>query len=244
MAKYDGYKLSEDHLLQVAGTCSTAAAKAPTLTGKLGLKLAVITGEDLMPAIEFMEGVARTAVFLAADALGYRKMLEQNPNAPVLLLGADMTKPIGWNCGGCGFTTCAEFSKYIRKNKDVLFGGPSCLWKMIDLGIAADYACAAAARQRVEARIQVSFGMMWRAIGSPGLEGSSMILSLPLGQVGSSIWFDRKYSEQILEPDRVASMMKLGSPSLWLGFSGTGQSLLKTKQRWWEDPDFLTTKKE
>ncbi|MCL5125919.1 MAG: hypothetical protein M1511_15750, partial [Deltaproteobacteria bacterium] len=80
MAKYDGYKLSEDHLLQVAGACSTAAAKAPTLTGKLGLKLAVITGEDLMPAIEFMEGVARTAVFLAADAIGYRKMIEQNPN--------------------------------------------------------------------------------------------------------------------------------------------------------------------
>jgi len=76
------------------------------------------------------------------------------------------------------------------------------------------------------------------------MEGCSTILALPLGHVGTNMWFDREYAHQVVEPDRTRTMMQMGSPSLWLGFAGTGASLLKTKQRWWEDPDFLTTKKE
>ena len=239
MAIYDGQKAAEEHLLEVAKACVIAAVKTPTLTGKLDLKTEIITGDDLVPLIELMETLAKGSQVLEADGMAYRKMIDEGQLPPVLMLGADLTKPIGWDCGGCGFSTCGDFAKYLSKNKG--FGsvalGPCCLWKVLDFGIACDHACACAYMHRVEARIQFSMGSMATVMGR--LEGCSCILGLPLGPAGADIWFDRLCMIGAFDYEELNRRINSVSPNLRMAFTGGGNPLIKTKDRWWEDPVFL-----
>jgi len=241
MAIYDGQKAAQEHLLEVAKACVIAAVKAPTLTGNLDLKTEIVTGDDLVPLIEVMETLGKGSQVLETDAITYRKMLDAGQLPPLLLLGADMTKPIGWDCGGCGFPTCAEFAKYLSKNKGfgIVAFGPSCLWKVMDFGIACDHACACAYMHRVEARIQFTMGSMATVMGR--LEGCSCILGLPLGPVGADIWFDRQSMVGAFDYEELTKRINAVSPNLRMAFTGGGNPLLKTKDRWWEDPVFLKT---
>jgi len=239
MAVYDGYEAANEHLLEVAKACAAAAAKAPLLTGKLGLRMEIITGEDLEPLIQVLETLGKTSAFQLHDATAFRTYQEEGILPPVLLLGADLTQPPNWNCGGCGFPTCGEYLKYVSRNKGVGIGayGPSCLWKIIEFGIACDYACACAAQHKAEARIMFSVGAVSLFLNH--LEGCSFILGLPIGPVGQHRWFDRLPWAKVLSYEQRMMTQLAGAPNLFMAFSGGGNPILKTKPRWWEDPTFM-----
>jgi uncharacterized ferredoxin-like protein len=239
MAVYEGYEAANEHMLEVAKACAAAAAKAPTLTGRLNLRMEILTGEDLEPMIQVLETLGKTSAFQLHDATAFRAYKNEGLLPPVLLLGADLTQPPLWNCGGCGFPTCGEYLKYVSKNKGVGVGayGPTCLWKVIDLGIAADHACACAAQHRAEARIMFSMGAVSMFLGR--LEGCSFVLGLPIGPVGQNRWFDRMPWTKVLNYEQRMMTQVAGAPNLFFAFSGGGRPILKTKPRWWEDPTFM-----
>ena len=244
MAIHDGNEAAYDHLLEVAKACAVAAARAPTVTGKLGIKMEIVTDEDQKPMIEVLEALGKASLFQRVDANSYRKLIDAGTSPPVLLLGADLTEAIGWDCGGCGFSTCGEFMKYLRKNKGVGAGayGPTCMWKALDFGIAADHACACAAMHRVEARIQFSMGAVSMLLGR--LDGCSFVLGLPMGPLGSDIWFDRKHWQGELDYEALRQTVLAGAPNLAMAFAGGGNPIMKTKQRWWEAPDFMKVEQD
>jgi len=244
MAVYDGLQAANDHLLEVAKACALAVAKAPTLTGRLDMKMEILTGEDLEPMIQVLETLGKTSAFQLHDATAFRTYKNDGVLPPVLLLGADLCKPPLWNCGGCGFPTCGEYLKYVSKNKGVGVGayGPSCLWKVIDFGIAADQACACAAQNRAEARILFSLGAVSMFLGR--LEGSSFVLGLPIGPVGQHRWFDRlPWTKVMSYEQRILSQMA-GAPNVFMAFSGGGRPIIKTKPKWWDDPTFMKIEKD
>ncbi|MFZ0930468.1 MAG: DUF2148 domain-containing protein [Syntrophobacteraceae bacterium] len=239
MAVYEGFAAANEYMVDVAKACAAAAAKAPTLTGQFDLRMEILTGEDLEPMIQVLETLGKGSAFQAHDATAFRAYKDEGILPPVLLLGADLTLPPMWNCGGCGFTSCGEYIEYVRRNKGVGIGayGPSCLWKVIELGIAADHACACAAMHRAEARILLSMGAVSLFLGR--LEGVSIILALPIGPVGQHRWFDRKtWTKHISYEQRTMTQMA-GAPNLFFAFSGGGNPILKSKPRWWEDPTFM-----
>lgn len=240
MAIYNGQQAAQDHLLEVAKACAVAAAKAPQLTGQLDLKMEILTNEDLEPMIDVLETLGKTSAFQLHDALAFRAYAKAGILPPVLLVGADLIEPVLWNCGGCGFPTCGKFLKYARKNKGVGIGayGPSCLWKVIDFGVAADYACACAAMHRVEARHLFSMGAVSNFLNR--LEGCSFILGLPIGPIGMHRWFDRQPWAKALNYEQRKMVQLGGAPNLGMAFSGGGKAILKTKTRWWEEPIFLS----
>jgi uncharacterized ferredoxin-like protein len=244
MAVYEGYEAANEHLLEVAKACAAAAAKAPTLTGRLNLRMEILTGEDLEPMIQVLETLGKTSAFQLHDATAFRSYKNEGLLPPVLLLGADLTQPPLWNCGGCGFPTCGEYLKYVSKNKGVGVGayGPTCLWKVIDLGIAADHACACAAQHRAEARIMFSVGAVSMFLGR--LEGCSFVLGLPIGPVGQNRWFDRMPWTKVLSYEQRMMTQVAGAPNLFFAFSGGGRPILKTKPRWWEDPTFMKVEQD
>lgn len=239
MAVYDGYVAANEFMVDVAKACAAAAARAPTLTGELDLKMEILTGEDLEPMIQVLETLGKGSAFQAHDATAFRAYKDDGILPPVLLLGADLTTPPMWNCGGCGFATCGEYLQHVKRNKGVGIGayGPSCLWKVIEFGIAADYACACAAMHQAEARILFSMGAVSLFLNR--LEGCSFILGLPIGPVGQHRWFDRKtWTKHLTYEQRTATQMA-GAPNLFFAFSGGGNPILKSKPRWWEDPTFM-----
>ena len=244
MAVYEGQEVTSDYLLEVARACAVAAARVPGLTGNLALKMKIITGEDLKPMINVLDTLGKSSRFQEADAVTYSKLKDSGDIPPVLLLGADLTKPIGWNCGACGFSTCAEFLKYLQAHMGVGAGAycPSCLWKVIDLGMAGDQACACAAGYRVDARIQMSMGAIAMLMGH--LEDCSCVLALPLGPAGSNIWFDRQALAGLNNYETIRQTLASGGPGLRLAFTGGGTPILKTKQAWWEEPTYLKVEQD
>jgi uncharacterized ferredoxin-like protein len=204
----------------------------------------ILTEEDLEPMIQVLETLGKTSAFQLHDATAFRAYKNEGVLPPVLLLGADLTQPPLWNCGGCGFPTCGEYLKYVSKNKGVGVGayGPSCLWKVIDFGIAADHACACAAQHRAEARIMFSMGAVSMFLGR--LEGCSFVLGLPIGPVGQNRWFDRMPWTKVLNYEQRMMTQLAGAPNLFFAFSGGGRPILKTKPRWWEDPTFMKVEQD
>jgi len=239
MSVYDGLNAANEHMLEVAKACAAAAAKAPTLTGQLDLRMEILTDDDLEPIIQVLETLGKTSAFQLHDASAFRTYKNKGILPPILLMGADLTKPPMWHCGGCGFSDCGEYLKYVSKNKGVGIGayGPSCLWKVIDFGIACDHACACAAQHRAEARILFSVGAVSLFLNH--LEGCSFILGLPIGPVGQFRWFDRMPWTKVLSYDQRMMVQMAGAPNLFMAFSGGGKPIIKTKPRWWEEPTFM-----
>jgi hypothetical protein len=84
--------------------------------------------------------------FLYGDYLMGKRFLEQDQPYAILLIGAKTSpSPLAWDCGVCGFPTCAEFNRFSNENKSAgAFGyGPACNWLMMDFGIALAQASAA-----------------------------------------------------------------------------------------------------
>jgi len=239
MGIYEGNEIYQEQLLSIAKECAIAAMKVPLLTGDLELKTKIITDDDFEPIIEVLEVLGKTSAFQLHDATAYRAYKEKGILPPVLLIGADLTKPPMWNCGGCGFKNCGEYLNYVKKNKGIGIGayGPTCLWKIIDFGIACDYACACAAQHKVETRIMLSIGAI--ALYLNYLEDCSMILAVPVGPAGQNRWFDRTTWNEILNYDQRMMVQLVGAPNLFMAFSGGGKPIIKTKPNWWENPTYM-----
>lgn len=244
MAVHDGIKAANEYMLEVAKACAAAAVRAPSLTGELGLRMEILTGEDLEPMIQVLETLGKTSAFQLHDATAFRTYKNQGILPPVLLMGADLMKPPMWHCGACGFPTCGEYLKYAVANKGVGVGayGPSCVWKVIDLGIACDWAAAMASQHKTEARVLFSIGAVSMFLGR--LEGCTFILGLPLGPVGTHRWFDRAPWAGVLNYEQRMMGQLGGAPNLFFAFSGGGKPILKTKPRWWEDPTFMKVEQD
>ena len=239
MAVYDGNKAAQDHLLDIGKACILAAAKAPTLTQRLGLRTEIITNEDIDPVLDVLETLGETSTFQRHDAVALRRLADEGRMPPILLIGADLTQPALWDCGACGFPTCGEYLKYLSRNKGVGIGayGPTCVWKAVDFGIACDWSCACAAQHRVESRIMFSVGAVSLLTGR--MEGCSFILGLPIGPLGQNLWFDREAWKDSLSFEQRMGGQMAGGPNLSMAFSGSGNAIMKTKQRWWEEPTFM-----
>ncbi|MBI5446578.1 MAG: hypothetical protein HY900_35845 [Deltaproteobacteria bacterium] len=244
MAVYEGGAAAREHLVEVAKACAVAAARAPTLTPDLGLRQEIVTDADLLPMIDIMETMGQASDVLFMDALTYRKLYDAGTPPPVLLIGADLTRPVGWDCGGCGFPDCGEFAAYVRghRGQGTMVSGPSCLWRVVDLGIAADFACACAAMHRAEARIQFTMGAISAMLGH--LAGCSCALGLPVGPVGKDHWFDRKEMAGVRDYEALSQGLAETGPNLRMAFAGTGSPMVKTGQRWWENPTFHKVRAE
>jgi uncharacterized ferredoxin-like protein len=118
----------------------------------------------------------------------------------LILIGTRGKKAIGFNCGGCGFKSCAEFNVHNFKNKDSSIQGPFCIFKICDLGIAIDSAAKTASMLNVDNRIMYRIGTaalrlkLFKDNSSHKkltLGSVNPILGLPLSVSGKNIYFDR-----------------------------------------------------
>ena len=107
MAIYDGNKLAQEKLLDVANFCAMAAVKAPQTTGKIQVFAEIITDEDIDPIEEILGIQAKTSIVAEGDYTTLKYCREQSQRPVILLVGASGLRhaDMGWDCGGCGFST-------------------------------------------------------------------------------------------------------------------------------------------
>ena len=236
MARYNGRDAAREAVLEVARLAAAAVYRAPQLTGKLDVHTEIITGEDQEPIIEFFGEIAPISPVMAFDYQTLKHFRDQDAPLVLLLIGADMThSELAWDCGACGFGTCAEFNRYAKENRSrgTLWSGPSCAWKLMDFGAACDFACAAVAQHRMDCRAMATVGAAASGVGY--LPQCSAHIGVPIGPPGELIYYSRKQNMKSFPYEAHRECMLRSFPTHYLAFSGSTRPSIKDRDNWFAE---------
>jgi uncharacterized ferredoxin-like protein len=104
--------------------------------------------------------------------------------------------PPNYDCGACGYATCAEFlhhTKTLRsQSAELEFTGPVCNLRDIDLGIAVGSAAKTAAIHSIDCRCQTRVAVAARKLG---LIQADHAVALSLSMTHKAVGFDRPMPE-------------------------------------------------
>ena len=88
----------------------------------------------------------------------------------VLFIGLVNPYPPNYDCGACGYATCAEFLHATKQQRadsaELEFTGPTCTLRNVDLGVAVGSAARTAALHCVDARCQTRIAVATRLAGT------------------------------------------------------------------------------
>jgi uncharacterized ferredoxin-like protein len=165
-----------------------AARTAPKAGGKDFLEIVVITEESKLKLIagKMKEYAPRST----NEAYWLRDASNIENSEALLLVGLREPVTAGYDCGGCGWPTCAEFAKNRKmKDKEMGYTGPHCVMRMMDIGVALSSAAKTASLLNVDNRVQQRVGAAARALG---IIKADVAMGIPVSVAGKSIYFDRQ----------------------------------------------------
>jgi uncharacterized ferredoxin-like protein len=201
MSSMDFDALSADALQHVASLCAAAAMTAPKSGGQLFLR-------GSQPFIETVwlsdkEGQQRLAGWLRArgrerqEPIWFRDASLCERVGGILFIGLTDWYPPVYDCGACGYATCAEFLDATTAQRKAAgqtfeFAGPTCNLRDIDLGIAVGSAAKTASLNNVDCRCQTRVAVAAR---HTGLIKADLAVALSLSITHKSEGFDRTMPE-------------------------------------------------
>jgi len=178
----------QDAVAAVARLMALSARTAPKGKGIDTLEIRVLAKKDMKKIAARLEklGKERDIGFFLRDA----KNLAASDGC--VLIGCRGREVAGINCSGCGYATCADFTKAANKKaaKGAPFEGPNCVLRMTDLGIAIGSAVRTAQIHNADNRILYSGGVAARDLGLFSRE-CTVAYAIPLSATGKNIYFDR-----------------------------------------------------
>jgi uncharacterized ferredoxin-like protein len=167
----------------VAELMAVAARTAPKSGGLDDIEIKILEGSDVTRLGDEM--------IAYGERNGLKKFDRDGGNVKtsgaVVLLGVKKAKPLGLNCGACGFSECKGLTK--APLVDVQFAGPNCTYKLLDLGISIGSAVKTASILNADNRIMYRIGTVAREMK---LMDAAVIMGIPLSSTGKNIFFDRK----------------------------------------------------
>jgi uncharacterized ferredoxin-like protein len=186
---------------QVANLMAAAAVTAPKSGGQLFLAGKPAFLETIL--IESPDQRRELANWLRArgverrETIWFRDADVAEAVHAILFIGlAPNWYPPNYDCGACGYATCAEFlhaTKQLRDGSDELeFTGPTCNLRDIDLGIAVGSAARTAAIHAIDCRCQTRVAVAARKLGYINAE---IAVALSLSVTHKAIGFDRRMPE-------------------------------------------------
>ncbi len=185
---------------QAAETMAGAAITAPKSGGQLFSQgsppfmetVIVEQGEVLTGLADWMRARGKER----RETIWFRDAEVAEAVDAVLFVGLSGWYPPNYDCGACGYATCAEFlnaTNELRKQSDELeFVGPQCNLRDIDLGIAVGSAAKTAALLSVDCRCQTRVATAARKLG---VIKSDVAVAMSLSITHKSVGFDRRFPE-------------------------------------------------
>lgn len=165
----------------VAELMALSAKTAPKAKGQDFIEIKIISGSEQLNRLA--DEMTRYS-----EESGKRTFKRDGENVrnsdAVLLLSLKDAKPVGLNCGGCGFPNCSM----LKSAEGPEFAGPLCAWRLLDLGIALGSAAKTASILNADNRIMYCAGAAARKLGL--IEGD-IVVGIPINASGKSIYFDR-----------------------------------------------------
>jgi uncharacterized ferredoxin-like protein len=102
----------------------------------------------------------------------------------IILIGIKDADTAGLNCGACGFEKCSDLQPFDHGQ----FKGPSCLIRVLDMGIAIGSAVKTASIHNIDNRIMYRAGMIARKLNQIDAD---YVMGIPISITGKNIYFDR-----------------------------------------------------
>lgn len=168
-------KIEQEAVEYVASLMCASARTAPKACGIDNLETLIVKKEKITRLARVMQKIAqlKNKHFFARDAQNIIK-------CDIVVLIGTKIKPMGLNCGFCGFKNCDLAEKH----------GAICSYNATDLGIAVGSAVNTAALFHIDNRIMYSVGKA--ALKLKLFKGNVKIaFGVPLSATGKNIFFDR-----------------------------------------------------
>ncbi len=198
----DQHEIFMDAIRHVAQLCAVAAMTAPKSGGQLFLKGSKPFIETVI--VDDRETLGRLAEWLRArgrklkEPIWFRDADTAEKLDLVLFVGLAKWYPPLYDCGACGYATCAEFLRAAPARQraegagDWEFAGPICQLRCIDLGIAVGSAAKIASLNNVDARCQTRIAAAARHLG---IIHADLAVALSMSVSHKNIFFDRQATE-------------------------------------------------
>jgi len=219
----DQHDIFMNALRHVAELCAVAAMTAPKSGGQLFTKGAKPFIETVI--VEDRATLSRLAEWLRArgtrlkEPIWFRDADSADKLDLVLFIGLAKWYPPLYDCGACGYATCAEFLRAAPAHRtpeaeDWEFPGPICQLRAIDLGIAVGSAAKTASLNNIDTRCQTRIAAAARHLG---VIQADLAVALSMSVSHKNIFFDKKipevkFDEQPATPDAERTTAS-GSPA-------------------------------
>jgi uncharacterized ferredoxin-like protein len=177
-------KCETEGLRETGRLMMIAARTAPKSGGIDDVETLMIYGEEKEKIVEEMKRIGDER----ESPRFYRDAKNVSDSDLIILIGVNAQKNFGINCGSCGYQTCKEFNT--KRVKGIDFEGPSCSFKLLDLGIAIGSAVKTAGTLNVDNRIMYRIATAAQRLGF--LKKSTVSMGIPLSAKGKNIYYDRK----------------------------------------------------
>lgn len=171
-----------DGVEMVAHLMAISATTAPKSKGENFVKTRVLTGSVLKELADAMLAFGRRTQKKDFD----RDSKNVAESEAVLLVGIQKANVLGLDCAACGFPDCKTFQK--QKQEAGEFAGPTCAYRLLDMGIALGSAVKTASMLNVDNRIMYRVGVVAREMD---IVDWDFVMGIPLSVSGKSIYFDR-----------------------------------------------------
>ncbi len=174
----------EDAVLTVAKLMAISAETAPKGRGENYITTVIIEGKDLEKLGKEMITYGKVTKLDLFVRDGNNVLNSQ----ACVLIGLKACKPLGLNCGACGYESCGDLDENYPADENKDFTGPICLLRTLDMGIALGSAVKTASTHNVDNRIMYRAGVIALKLE---LIQADIAMGIPLSVSGKSIFFDR-----------------------------------------------------
>jgi uncharacterized ferredoxin-like protein len=150
------------------------------------IKLIKVTNEEIEQLAEYCYALGDMAPLAARDGRFAADFIKE-PSA-LLIIGDKRQSLFNYNCGACGYRTCAELNK-AEMVESLTSNGPSCIFRNINIHIAADAAAAMAWRLGLHCRVFSTLGFAAKALEV--IKDVDMVVSIAVSAAKVDPFFDR-----------------------------------------------------
>lgn len=165
----------------------TLAAHTSFRFGKQNtLKIIAVGNEEIEQIAEYCFSLGDMAPLAARDGRFATELITEPTK--LLILGDGRKSLFNYNCGACGYRTCAELNK-AEMVESLTSNGPSCQFRSINLNIAADAAAAMAWRMGLHCRVFSTLAFAAKALEI--IEDVDMVVSVSVSAAKVDPYFDR-----------------------------------------------------
>jgi uncharacterized ferredoxin-like protein len=161
MVRIEMQELISNGLARAVELMAIAAYNTVKYSDRNTFKMAVMGKDDMEQISEFCYSLGDMSPLGARDGRALQSMVKE-PLA-MLVIGDKRKSDFNYNCGACGYKTCAELNK-AEFVEALTSNGPFCLFKSINLHMAANAAAAMAWKLGLQCRVFSTFGFGAKAM--------------------------------------------------------------------------------